>query len=220
MGSAADPWRVAQARHRNRADECGQVYGQATRPAVPRMEDIPPQSRRRHRRDGSVRRADNLVSSALWTADRGARPTTDRMARRHSASDRRMDCKSDHGSLRLEQVPRYLIRDRHGAYGQVFIRRLRSVGIRDRPTSPRSPWQNGYAERLIGSIRRECIDHIVVVGERHLRHVLLSYMSYYNETRTHLSLDKDATVTRAVAKASRIIARPILGGLHHQYARI
>src|SRR6266849_4938233 len=80
VGSAADPWRVAQARHRNRADECGQVYGQATRPAVPRMEDIPPQSCRRHRRDGSVRRADNLVSSALWTADHGARPTTDRMA--------------------------------------------------------------------------------------------------------------------------------------------
>src|SRR6266481_3416641 len=101
MGSAADPWRVAQARHRNRADECGQVYGQAARPAVPRMEDIPPQSRRRHRRDGSVRRADNLVSSALWTADRGARPTTDRMAGRHSARDRRMDCKSDYGSLRL-----------------------------------------------------------------------------------------------------------------------
>ena len=94
------------------------------------------------------------------------------------------------------------------------------MGIRDRPTSPRSPWQNGYAERLIGSIRRECIDHIVVVGERHLRHVLLSYMNYYNETRTHLSLDKDAPVTRAVAKAGRTIARPILGGLHYQYARI
>src|SRR5258706_8160003 len=101
MGSAADPWRVAQAWHRNRADECGQVYGQAARPAVPRMEDIPPQSRRRHCRDGSVRRADNLVSSALWTADRGARPTTDRMARRHSASDRRMDCKSDYQSVEL-----------------------------------------------------------------------------------------------------------------------
>ena len=79
-----------------------------------------------------------------------------------------------------EQVPQYLIRDRDGAYGEVFIQRLRSMGIRDRPTSPRSPWQNGYAERLIGSIRRECVDHIVVFGERHLRHVLLSYMNYYN----------------------------------------
>jgi len=75
-----------------------------------------------------------------------------------------------------EQAPRYLIRDRDGAYGEVFIRRLRSMGIRDRPTAPRSPWQNAYAERLIGSIRRECLDHIVVFGERHLRRVLLSYM--------------------------------------------
>src|SRR6201747_1893392 len=75
-----------------------------------------------------------------------------------------------------------------------IIRRVRSIGIRDRPTSPRSPWQNAYAERLIGSIRRECLDHVVVFGERHLRHVLLSYMNYYNETRTHLSLDKDAPV--------------------------
>src|SRR5450631_1641638 len=97
-----------------------------------------------------------------------------------------------------EQTPRYLIRDRDGAYGKVLIRRLRSMGIRDRPTSPRSPWQNAYAERLIGSIRRECLDHVVVFGERHLRHVLLSYMNYYNEVRTHLSLDKDAPTSRPV----------------------
>src|ERR1700676_2483940 len=76
------------------------------------------------------------------------------------------------------KLPRYLIRDRDGAYGEVFIRRLRSMGIRDRPTSPRSPWENGYAERLIGSVRRECLDHVVVFSERHLRHLLLSYMKY------------------------------------------
>jgi transposase InsO family protein len=119
-----------------------------------------------------------------------------------------------------EQVPRYLIRDRDGAYGEIFIRRLRSMGIRDRPTSPRSPWQNGFAERLIGSIRRECLDHVVVFGERHLRHVLLSYMNYYNETRTHLSLAKDAPLSRTVKRAGRILCRPVLGGLHHQYGRI
>ena len=100
------------------------------------------------------------------------------------------------------------------------MRRVRSIGIRDRPTSPRSPWQNAYAERLIGSIRRECIDHIVVFGERHLRHVLLSYMTYYNGTRTHLSLNKDAPMSRAAETAGRILCRPILGGLHHQYTRI
>jgi Integrase core domain len=112
-----------------------------------------------------------------------------------------------------EQTPRY-------AYGEVFIRRLRSMGIRDRPASPRSPWQNAYAERLIGSIRRECLDHVVVFGERHLRHVLLSYMNYYNEVRTHLSLDKDAPTSRPVQRAGHILCRPVLGGLHHQYVRI
>jgi transposase InsO family protein len=119
-----------------------------------------------------------------------------------------------------EQIPRYLIRDRDRAYGEIFVRRVRSIGIRDRPTSPRSHWQNAYAERLIGSIRGECVDHIVVFGERHLRHLLLSYMNYYNETRTHLSLSKDAPMSRATEVAGRIICRPILGGLHHQYARI
>jgi transposase InsO family protein len=119
-----------------------------------------------------------------------------------------------------EQAPRYLIRDRDRAYGEVFLRRLRSMGIRDRPTSPRSPWENGYAERLIGSIRRECLDYVVVFGERHLRHVLKSYMNYYNETRTHLSLDKDAPLSRTVERAGRILCRPILGGLHHKYVRV
>jgi transposase InsO family protein len=119
-----------------------------------------------------------------------------------------------------EQLPRYLIRDRDAAYGDVFIRRVRSMGIRDRPTSPPSPWQNAYAERLIGSIRRECIDHVVVFGVRHLRHVLLSYMNYYNGTRTHLSLHKDAPISRGAEKVGRILCWPILGGLHHQYSRI
>ncbi len=119
-----------------------------------------------------------------------------------------------------EPAPRYLIRDRDAAYGEVFARRIRSLGIRDRPTSPRSPWQNGHAERLIGSIRRECVDHVVVIGEHHLRHLLLPYMSYYNEARTHLSLNKDAPISRAVDTTGRIIGRPVLGGLHHRYARI
>ena len=118
-----------------------------------------------------------------------------------------------------EQIPCYLIRDRDGAYGEIFRRRVGSIGIRDRPTSPRSPWQNAYAERLIGSIRRECTDHIVVLGERHLRHVLLSYMNYYNDARIYLSLDKDAPLSRAILTVGHVISRPILGGLHHQYAR-
>jgi transposase InsO family protein len=119
-----------------------------------------------------------------------------------------------------ERAPEHLIRDRDACYGNVFIRRLRSLGIRDHPTSPRSPWQNGYAERLIGSIRRECLDHVVVIGERHLRHVLACYLEYYNAARTHLSLDKDTPIGRVVQSVGRITCRPVLGGLHHQYARI
>ena len=83
-------------------------------------------------------------------------------------------------------APAYLVRDNDGAYGHVFTSRVRAMGIRDRPISPGSPWQNGYAERLIGSIRRECVDNVVVLGEWHLRHLLLSYMKYYNEISTNL----------------------------------
>jgi hypothetical protein len=101
VGNASDPWRTPQARRRYRTDQRGQVHGQATRPAVPRLEDGPPQSRGRDRRDGYVRRADNLVSFALRFIDHGAWPAADRMARRHRASNRRMDRKSGHGSMRL-----------------------------------------------------------------------------------------------------------------------
>ena len=118
------------------------------------------------------------------------------------------------------EAPRYLIRDRDAVYSQVVTRRLKSMGIRDRPTAPRSPWQNGYVERLIRSIRRECLDHIVVFGEAHLRRILKAYVSYYNALRTHLSLAKDAPAPRAVQALGRIVATPILGGLHHQYHRI
>src|SRR5436190_5909969 len=93
------------------------------------------------------------------------------------------------------------------------------MGIRDRPISPRSPWQNPYAERLIGTLRRDCLDQILVFGERHLRRILTSYASYYNESRTHLSLDKDAPLGRAVQRHGAISATPILSGLHHHYAR-
>ena len=91
-----------------------------------------------------------------------------------------------------KETSRYLIRDRDCVYGEAFVRRVGAMGIRDRPISARSPWQNGYAERLIGSIRRDCLDHVVVFGERHLRHLLHAYQRYYNEVRTHLSLRKDA----------------------------
>jgi transposase InsO family protein len=118
------------------------------------------------------------------------------------------------------EAPRYMIRDRDRIYGTVVTRRLRAMGIRDKPIAPASPWQNGFGERLIGSIRRECLDHTIVVGELHLRRILKCYARYYNETRTHLALNKDAPLSRTVKRAGRILCRPILGGLHHEYVRI
>src|SRR6202163_4281713 len=119
-----------------------------------------------------------------------------------------------------DDAPDYLIRDRDRIYGSVVTRRLRSMGIRNRPTAPASPWQNGFVERLIGSIRRECVDHIIVLGEAHLRRTLKSYADYYNCVRTHRSLNKDAPVSRPVQRTGVISSRAILGGLHHRYARV
>jgi transposase InsO family protein len=117
-------------------------------------------------------------------------------------------------------APAYLVRDNDGAYGHVFRSRVRAMGIRDRPISPGSPWQNAYVERLIGTVRRECVDRMLVFGEAHLRQILSVYAAYYNEVRTHLALDKDAPLGRAVQRTGAIVAVPILSGLHHHYVRI
>jgi transposase InsO family protein len=93
------------------------------------------------------------------------------------------------------------------------------VGIRDRPISPRSPWQNPYTERLIGTLRRDCLDHVLIFGERHLLRILSLYSSYYNQTRTHLGLGKDTPLGRVIQRSGTIIAVPVLSGLHHRYAR-
>jgi transposase InsO family protein len=113
-----------------------------------------------------------------------------------------------------------LIRDRYRAFGPAYTRRIRAMGIRDHSIAPRSPWQNGHVERLIGSIRRECLDRVVVFGEAHLRRILKTYAFYYNGARTHLSLDKDAPNYRRSQTAGQIVAIPVLGGLHHQYVRV
>jgi transposase InsO family protein len=119
-----------------------------------------------------------------------------------------------------DEAPHSLIRDGDRIYGRVVTRRLRAMGIRDKPAAPASPWQNGFAERLIGSIRRECLDHVIVLGEAHLRRILKNYAAYYNGVRTHRSLQKDAPVSRPVQRTGAIISHAILGGLHHQYVRI
>jgi transposase InsO family protein len=117
-------------------------------------------------------------------------------------------------------APAYLVRDNDRAFGYAFTSRVRAMGIRDRPISPGSPWQNGCAERLIGTLRRECLDQVIILSETHLRRILSAYAAYYNQARTHLALQKDAPLHRAVRRSGAIVAIPILAGLHHQYVRI
>ncbi len=122
----------------------------------------------------------------------------------------------------FDTAPHYLLRDRDGIYSEIAQRRIKSLGIEDVVTAPRSPWQNPFVERVIGSIRRDCLDHVIVFNERHLRRILREYFSYYHTCRTHLSLYKDSPDTRAVVlpELGNIDAFPCVGGLHHRYTRV
>ena len=120
-----------------------------------------------------------------------------------------------------DSAPSYLLRDRDAVYGHVFRQRVKGMGVGEVLTAPHSPWQNPFAERLIGSIRRECLDHVVVLGERHLRRILTAYFAYYHRARTHLSLDKDAPHGRPIERPElgKVISIREVGGLHHRYVR-
>jgi putative transposase len=121
-----------------------------------------------------------------------------------------------------ETAPRYLLRDRDAVYGVAFSSRVQALGIREVKTAPRSPWQNPYVERLIGTLRRECLDHVIVFHETHLCRLLRDYLVYYHSARTHLSLDKDAPEPRPVERRDqgRVVETPLVGGLHHRYSRL
>ena len=120
-----------------------------------------------------------------------------------------------------DTVPKYLIRDRDSIYGNYFRQRVRNMGIKEVLTAPRSPWQNPYAERLIGSIRRECLNHVIVLSQKHLLKILSSYFGYYNQDRTHCGLNKDVPIERLIQTkpfiGSKIIKLSRVGGLHNRY---
>ena len=118
------------------------------------------------------------------------------------------------------ETPRYLIRDRDGVYGDEVRRRLKSLDIEELLTAPRSPWQNAYAERLIGSILRECLNHVIVMNSRHLKKTLVEYFRYYHCSRPHLALAKQCPIERQIMNDGSIVQIPELGGLHHRYERI
>ena len=120
-----------------------------------------------------------------------------------------------------DSAPRYLLHDRDCIYGAAFRQRVGEIGIGEVLTAPRSPWQNPYAERFVGSLRRECLDHIIVFNESALRHILKAYFEYYEHSRTHLALEKDAPESRAIQtrEAGIVVELPQMGGLHHRYER-
>ena len=125
-------------------------------------------------------------------------------------------------SFLTTRAPNYLLRDRDSIYGDTVRRRIKSLGIEEVVTAPRSPWQDPFCERVIETIRRECLDHIIVLNERHLRRTLREYFNYYHTCRTHLSLNKDPPETRPVEppEFGNVVAFPRVGGLHHRYWRI
>ncbi|TWT77301.1 Integrase core domain protein [Posidoniimonas polymericola] len=121
----------------------------------------------------------------------------------------------------FDAAPRYLRRDNDAIYGKVFQQRIAALGIEDRPTTPGSPWQNAYVERLVGTVRRECLDHVIVLGKDHLRRVLSKFFAYYNGSRAHQGLEGDAPLgrEREPPELGDVVATPVLGGLHHCYSR-
>ena len=121
----------------------------------------------------------------------------------------------------LHTVPKYLLRDRDGIYGVDFVQRVRGMGVEEVVISANSPWQSPYVERLIGSVRRECLDHVIIFSERQRRRLLRSYFGYYRGSRTHLGLEKDCPVRRQVEPPALGLIRsePLVGGLHHRYFR-
>jgi putative transposase len=120
-----------------------------------------------------------------------------------------------------DSAPRYLLRDRDGIFGGDFVQQVKVMGIKEVLSAPRSPWQRAYVERVIGTIRRECLDHLIVFNEASLRRTLCLYIDYYHRSRTHLALDKDSPEPRAVQppKLGPVVSVPQVGGLHHRYER-
>jgi len=121
----------------------------------------------------------------------------------------------------FDETTKYVIRDNDGIYSNEFKQTIKRFRMKDTPTAPRSPWQNPFAERVIGTLRRECLDHMIILSEKHLYDILHEYIfEYYNVSRTHMSLKKDSPEHRSIQKDGRIVSKPILGGLHHVYRRV
>jgi hypothetical protein len=212
---------VAQARHRDLGTNRVSTPTQKASTSFSKLEDLSRQPCWRARFRRLLHRAYCDLSSPLRSGAAGSPSAPLGSFQRDRASDAAWTAQQIREAFPQDRAPRYLIGDRDRVYGELFRDRVRELGVTEVLTAPQSPWQNAWAERLIRSIRRECLDHLIVLGEKHLRRILRSYFEYYEESRTHLSLGKDAPSTRAVQppELGAIVEIPQVGGLHHRYER-
>src|SRR5262249_5288825 len=220
VGSTADSRRAPEVRARRLSGDVREVHGPPTHTAITVVAHVPDNHRQQIAAGRLLRRADSDVPAPVCACDPGGRAPSCRACRGHRPTHGGVDGATTPRSVPWNEAPRYLLHDRVSAfYG--WTTTAAAIGIQEILTAPQSPWQNAYAERLIGSIRRECLDHIIITSERGLRRVLDEYVAYYLKSRTHLALNKDAPVSRLVATPAggEIAGIPYLSGLHHRYER-
>ena len=187
-----------------------EVHAVATQGPLPDLAQLPAQSHAQYGRGRHVRRRHRDIPASLHSDCSWPRPQKDHPLRGHPNPTQVWLARQITEAFPWDTAPRYLLRDRDASYGQAFRDRVEAMAIKEVVTAAQSPWQNPYVERVIGSIRRECLNHVIVFDERHLRGVLSSYFHYYHQTRTHLSLDKHCPDTRPLHRpaAGKIIACP------------
>jgi hypothetical protein len=189
--------------------------------AFPNLEDLPRQSCRSLGFDGFLHRPYGYVSRLVWVGGLGP-PSAQRSSfQRHGASNRRLGGSATPRSVSGGWCAAIHDPRPRSSYGEGFRDCAVEMGITEVLTAPQSPWQNAFAERLIGSVRRDCLDHVIILGEKHLRKILRAYFEYYQKSRTHLSLGKDPPCTRTVQppEVGAIVEIAEVGGLHHRYER-
>jgi Integrase core domain len=221
LGRTKNPWRTPEARRNGIASDGVEVHAPSPAAAVAGVAHVFEESRHGAHRVGFLHGTDGdfRVLFVLVMLIPSRRRLVHFNVTEHPTAE--WTARQLLEACAPEESPRYLIRDRDSVYGERFSRQARMHDIREVVIAPRGPWQNAYAERVIGSIRRECLDHVVVIGERHRRAILTKYVDYYNGSRTHLSLAKDAPEPRTVQRPSegRVVAMPRVGGLHHPRGR-
>jgi transposase InsO family protein len=222
MGRSAYSRRAFEARNRHRRDQREQIHGSAEKTALPDLEDLPCEPCEEHGFGRLLHGADDPVSDPICVSLVLAH---DRRRILHFAVTAHPTAEWSIQQLRKafpwDTAPQYLLRDRDRIFGKEFVDQVKAMGIKQVTSAPRSPWQRAYVERVIGTIRRECLDHVIVFNEKSLYRHLRDFVDYYHRSRTHLGLQKDAPGSRPIqhAEAGPIISIPKVGGLHHCYER-